>query len=137
MKHLHILIIEDDPDIIEDLPRVLTTYEMDCVSTSDSTEAIMRVERGGLDCIVLDLKMPPSEDMTDDETDGGRLTGLIVCRRIRAFDRSIPILVLTSISDISVHSMVLQAGANKIMCKPQYPDEIVNTIRAMTRSVSA
>ena len=133
MKQLRVLLVEDDLDLIEDLPRTLATYDINCVATSDSNEAVMRVQEGSHDCVILDLKMPYPEDMTDDETKGGRLTGLVVCRRIRRFDAKTPILVVTSITDPAVHADVLRAGVNKVLCKPVFPDEIVNAIRAMTR----
>jgi two-component system response regulator MprA len=131
MNRKRVLIIEDDPDLIEDLPRAFQAYELDAVGESDLGKAVAQAGSGDFDCVILDLRMPPAFDMTDEETKGGRLTGVVVCRRLRAVNPTIPVLVYTIASDPEDHKLAMQAGANSIMIKPCFTDQLVQAIRLL------
>jgi DNA-binding response OmpR family regulator len=128
-----VLLVEDEPDLLEDMPMVLSTYELEVRATSDYDEALRQVRSGMVRAVILDAKMPPGPDMDAAETDDGRLTGVIVCKRIRAIDAEIPVLFVTSLSDPRAHAIALQAGANEVVEKPVYPDEIVQRLRRLLR----
>jgi DNA-binding response OmpR family regulator len=133
MPQDRILLIEDDQDLLEDLPKVLRTYGLDAFATSDCKEAVRRVKEGSIDGVILDCKMPPSDDMSDEETDSGRLSGALVCKRLKQARPSVPILVVTSLSDPKAHTTIRNAGANDIIVKPVYPDEIVQRLKRLLR----
>jgi CheY-like chemotaxis protein len=130
VNQIKVLLVEDDREMMEDLPLLLGTYGLD-VRVAPCESALLASREDPPQCILLDLKMPPPADMTDDETDSGRLTGVVLCRRIRAELPKVPILVFTSVSDEKAHREVRAAGANQILVKPQYPDEMVQQIRRL------
>lgn len=132
---LNILVVDDETDLIEDLPAVLRTYGISAIATADYAEAVKMAKDTPFDCIVLDLKMPPSADMPHERVDSGRLTGVIVCERLRCVTNA-PILVCTSITNRTTHKLACTAGANLILAKPCYPDELVQHIKALARPMS-
>lgn len=131
MEKLRVLIIEDSQDILEDLPLVLETYGIVATPLGNHSEASRILAGGEFDCVLLDIKMPPSDNMSDDETDNGRLTGVLVCRALREMNRDIPIVAVTSLSDPRSHETIKAAGANSILMKPCYVDQIVSVIREL------
>jgi two-component system, NtrC family, response regulator AtoC len=68
-------------------------------------EALQRLERGGIDAIVTDLTMPGMD-------------GIELARRVRALDRSLPIVVLTVNASIERAVDAIRAGANDFLQKP-------------------
>jgi DNA-binding response OmpR family regulator len=133
MAHDLILVIEDDEDLLEDLPKVLRTYNFNVSSTTDYKEAVNQVQEGSIGAVILDMKMPPSADMNSHEADDGRLTGVVVCRRLREVSRSIPIVFVTSLTDPKAHALAREAGANDVLQKPVYPDEIVQRLNRLLK----
>src|SRR5512143_197148 len=77
-----LLLVEDDAAIAEPLARALRRdgYEVDWVATG--AEAIALAKAGSLDLVVLDLGLPD-------------IDGVDVCRRLRADDPDLPVLMLT------------------------------------------
>lgn len=130
----NVLLIEDEKDLLEDMPQLLKTYGLDASATSNFEKAAEWVAEGRFDCIILDLKMPPVAWMSDEETENGRTTGLVVCEMLRKADARVPILVVTSVRDADVHSLATKAGANAVLQKPCYPDEIVQKLKLLMRN---
>jgi CheY-like chemotaxis protein len=136
-----ILLIEDDKDMVEDVPplmsqpqygievdTILVTPEMDIGTLRN------KIKAKPYDCLVLDIRMPPCVGMTNDETEGGRITGVLLCRQIRKILPTTPILVFTAVSDPDVQRAILHEGANRILDKPAQPDQLAEKIRQIVRS---
>jgi DNA-binding response OmpR family regulator len=129
----HVLVVEDEQDLLEDLPLLFETYGFMAQATGNFDEAYELLRNGHFDCVLLDLKMPPGADMSDEEADNGRRTGMVVCRTIRRMCPDVPILVVTSVRDRNEHSLAVKAGASYVIQKPCYPDEIVNRMKALMK----
>lgn len=117
-----LLLVEDDPDLLEVLR---LTFEMDGfnpVLASDGEQAISKARRHAPDLIVLDLMLP-------------KLDGLEVCRQLRADDAfaQVPILMLTAKSEESDVVLGLGLGADDYVCKPARPRELVARVRGLLR----
>lgn len=139
MKPMSIFLIEDDQDMVEDIPALLAPYGMqvDCLLFAAGTKTSVltdRLKSRSYGCVVLDVRMPPPTGMTVEETEGGRLTGVLVCREIRKELHTTPILVFTAVSDPDVHQKIREAGANFILAKPAYPDQLAEAIKQLARS---
>ena len=117
-----LLLVEDDPDLLEVLR---LTFEMDGfnpVLASDGEQAIAKARRHAPDLIVLDLMLP-------------KLDGLEVCRQLRSEEAfaHVPILMLTAKSDESDVVLGLGLGADDYVCKPARPRELVARVRGLLR----
>lgn len=117
-----LLLVEDDPDLLEVLR---LTFEMDgfnLVLATDGEQALAQARRHVPDLIILDLMLP-------------KLDGLEVCRTLRADQAfaQLPILMLTAKSDEADVVLGLGLGADDYVCKPARPRELVARVRGLLR----
>src|SRR2546428_9558105 len=114
-----ILVVDDDRDVRETIVELLRREGFDVVEAADGLEALLQVKRSRPAGVVLDLVMP-------------RLGGLDAIKRIRAFDRTIKIVVITGASDQELHQQALALGAVAVLAKPLSPADVVAALRAET-----
>jgi two-component system response regulator MprA len=119
---MRILIADDELAVRDALGRALTSEGYDVAFAGDGDETLLAVERDEPDAAVLDVMMPPPD-------------GLEVCRRLRAADNTIPILMLTAKREVSDRVAGLDAGADDYMAKPFALDELLARLRALLRRV--
>jgi two-component system phosphate regulon response regulator PhoB len=118
----HILIVDDEPDIIELLEYNLRQAGHSVVSARDGSSALAAVRRERPDLIVLDLMLPD-------------IPGTEVCRRLRkeSETEAIPILMLTARSEEIDRVVGFEVGADDYVVKPFSPREIVLRVQALLR----
>ncbi len=115
-----LLLIEDEPNIIEALSFLLTRDGWTVHAHSDGATAAARVRSGLPELIVLDAMLP------------GR-SGFDVLRDLRADPdtAAIPILMLTARGQERDREMALRLGATQFMTKPFANAELVAEIRRL------
>jgi len=117
-----ILVIEDDPDIA-DLLRIHLGdlgYAVDRVS--DGKAGLARALQGSYALVILDLMLP-------------LLDGLEVCKRIRAQNRYLPILMLTAKAEEVDKVLGLELGADDYLTKPFSIRELIARVKALFRRI--
>lgn len=121
---MKILLVEDDAQIGQFLATTLTThrYAVDVV-TDGQTGLDLAIERD-YDVILLDVLLP-------------KLNGIEVCRAIRRYGRTTPILMLTGQSTSEDIVVGLDAGADDYVVKPCDPARLLARIRALLRRQEA
>jgi len=117
-----ILIVEDEPDILDLISYNLKQAGFSVVPVETGEEAIEVAEREQLALIVLDLMLPG-------------IDGLEVCRLLkqRVESKSIPVLMLTARTEEVDRIVGLELGADDYLVKPFSPRELVLRIRAILR----
>ena len=108
-----ILIVEDDPNIIELLTYNLNEADFDVHAVLDGADALQRAVADVPDLIILDLLLP-------------KVDGLEVCRFLKRDPRTaaIPVIMLTA-KDEEVDRIVgLELGADDYIAKPFSPREV-------------
>ncbi len=116
----HILVIEDEPTVIEFL-RTGLTYEGYRVSVAEGgREGLRRAIGGGIDLIILDIMLPDMD-------------GFDLCRHLRQRGDETPIIMLTAKRDIADRVTGLDAGADDYIVKPFSFAELLARIRATLR----
>jgi len=118
-----VLVAEDDRSVRESLVRALRLEGYDVHPVTDGEQALAAVDSDPPDLIVLDIMMP-------------NVDGLTVCRRLRARDVDLPILMLTARHEISDRVTGLDAGADDYLVKPFALDELTARMRALLRRTS-
>lgn len=115
-----ILHIEDEPDIIFVMKKLLTFHGFDVTSVSDSEEGLKVAFENVPDLILMDLNMP-------------KIDGYEACRRLRADERtrSVPILMVTGAYLKDVEALCREAGANGCVSKPYEPAEFVEKVKSL------
>ncbi len=121
-----ILIIDDEPDIVEFVEYNLTKEQFDTATAADGLSALRAVRESPPDLVLLDLMLPG-------------LDGLEVCRRLKA-DRvtaHIPIIMLTAKGEESDVVAGLEIGADDYVSKPFSMRLLLARIRAVLRRSGA
>ena len=115
-----LLVVEDDDAISAPLVRALARegHEVDHVATGEA--ALDRLEDGGVDLVVLDLGLPDAD-------------GVDVCRRLRAQDPRLAVLILTARSSELDEVLGLDAGADDYLTKPFTLSVLSARVRALLR----
>ncbi len=113
-----ILLVEDEPAILESLAYVLSRDGFLVVPAKNAAEAAALAD--GADLVVLDLMLP----------DG---SGFDLIRSWRATARPMPIIVLSSRDAEADRVAALESGADDYVTKPFSPREIVARVRAVLR----
>lgn len=117
-----ILVIEDEPDIVELIQYWLEREGYLVMTASDGETGLAEALERKPDLIVLDLMMPG-------------IDGLEVCRRLRESEATAatPILMLTARSEEADIVVGLELGADDYMTKPFSPRQLVARVRAHLR----
>jgi len=117
-----VLIVEDDPSLVELLSYNLQTSGFNTLVETEGEGAVAAIEERNPDIIVLDWMIP-------------NLSGIDVCRRVRAMpeNHDTPIIMLTARSEETDKILGLEAGADDYMVKPFSPKELVARLHAILR----
>ncbi len=114
-----VLIVEDEPSLVEALEFALTEEGFAVVSANDGESSLTMFEREQPDLVVLDLMLPT-------------LPGTEVCKRIRARSAT-PIIMLTA-RDSEIDKVVgLEVGADDYVTKPFSMRELIARVKAVLR----
>lgn len=119
MPHDLILLVDDEPNIIELASMYLQQDGFRVISAADGLTALERVAQDRPALMVLDLMLP-------------RLDGWEVCKRVRA-ESDLPILMLTARDDDIDKIVGLELGADDYLTKPFNPRELVARVKAILR----
>ena len=117
-----ILLVEDEPAILESLAYVLGRDGFQVVTAKTAAEA--DAQAVNVDLVVLDLMLP----------DG---SGFDLIRGWRARERPMPVIVLSSRDAEADRVAALESGADDYVTKPFSPREIVARVRAVLRRSAA
>lgn len=117
---MKILLVEDEPKVASFLHQGLTEQHHTVDLAADGVLGLRLAQGGHYDLIVLDTLLPG-------------LSGLEVCRQVRAQDTSVPILMLTALGETDDKIRGLDAGADDYLVKPFAFQELLARIRALTR----
>jgi two-component system, OmpR family, alkaline phosphatase synthesis response regulator PhoP len=117
-----ILIVEDDPDILNLISLYLQKAGHEVEALSDGAAVPSRLKSNPADLLVLDLMLPG-------------MGGLEICRAVRNDPATarLPVIMLTARSDESDRVAGLELGADDYVTKPFSPKELVARVAALLR----
>lgn len=117
-----VLLVDDEPDLVELLQYALENEGFRVLSASDGAEGLTVAREEHPDIIVLDIMMP-------------RMDGMDLTRKLReeAQLRLTPILLLTARSEENDEILGLDAGADDYLPKPVSPKLFVSRVKALLR----
>ena len=116
-----ILLVDDDPDILDAMSAVLTMHEYAVVTAKDGQDGLAKLRSEKPDLMILDLMMP-------------RMDGFAVCKELQdprwAKLSNIPIIILTSVREDAGRRRYqlgtgLQLRVNDYMEKPIDPSTLL------------
>lgn len=120
MTGSRILVVEDEPNIVESLRFILEHADYEVESVSDGSEALDRLRRKSFSAIILDVMLPG-------------MNGFDVLRAIRADDdlAALPVVVLTAKGQANDRKTAEEIGASAFITKPFSNAEVVSQIHAL------
>lgn len=116
----HILLVDDEQAIIENLQPFLERSGFRVSSASNGKMALDVISKDTPDLVVMDVLMPVMD-------------GRQVLRQLRQQENWLPVILLTQIGESTERAMALEEGADDYLNKPFNPHELVARIRAVTR----
>jgi DNA-binding response OmpR family regulator len=116
-----VLIVEDEPTLLEALAYNLERQGYEVVTASDGLMAVELARQERPDVIVLDVMLP-------------KMDGFEVCRTLRR-EMNVPILMLTARDDEIDKVVGLEVGADDYMTKPFSMRELTARVKALLRRV--
>ena len=117
-----ILLVEDDPSLIELVRYNLEAADFDVAVEMDGDGGLMAIRERDFDAVILDWMMP-------------NMSGIEVVRQIRRMNdkRATPVIMLTARGEETDKIRGLDAGADDYVVKPFSPAELVARVRALLR----
>lgn len=115
-----VLLIEDEPNIIEAVSFILSRDGWDVKTHSNGHDAIDAVRNRTPDLIILDVMLPGK-------------SGFDILKEIRSDQQFAltPVLMLTARGQVKDREMAEKAGASRYMTKPFSNAEVLDAVRSM------
>ncbi|OLS39998.1 response regulator transcription factor [Bacillus sp. MRMR6] len=117
-----ILIVDDDPKIVELIEIYLSNEGYILFKAYDGEQALASMEINKVDLVILDVMMP-------------KVDGLEVCKQIRQVN-TLPILMLSAKAEDMDKIIGIMTGADDYMIKPFNPLELAVRVKALLRRVA-
>lgn len=115
-----ILIVEDDPEMVEILALNMEASGYSVTTATDGYEALRKFDDEKPDLVTLDLQMPT-------------ITGYRLLRLFKNSDQAVPVIVLTAFSFEEAEE-VASLGADDFITKPvHFPELFVKIARALSQ----
>ena len=118
MHQTTILVVDDDPSINKLLKTILETEGWKTISAIDGDNAIKSFYENLPDLVILDIMMPGTD-------------GIEVCRHIANASPSVPIVMLSALSDSGNKVRCLGMGAYDYITKPFQTEELIARLKAL------
>jgi two-component system copper resistance phosphate regulon response regulator CusR len=118
--NMKILIIDDEPAIVQFLKEGLEANMYAVESAADGERGAFLGRTGNYDLIILDYLLP-------------KMNGAEVLAEIRREKKHVPVLMLTVKSELADKSEVFAAGADDYLTKPFLFDELLLRVRALLK----
>jgi len=118
-----VLVVEDESDLARVVKRHVESLGCQVQLAATGEEALV-LAREVFDLVLLDVMLPG-------------IDGMEVCRRLRALNRYMPVLMLTARSSDIDKVMGLESGADDYLTKPFSVQELLARIKAIFRRMDA
>ena len=119
-----VLVVEDDPGILRTVADNLRFEQYEVVTATDGESAYRTQQQELPDLIVLDLMLP-------------RMSGFELCKRLRADDVQVPVLMLTARGEEADRVRGLDTGGDDYLTKPFSLPELMARVRALLRRAAS
>jgi CheY-like chemotaxis protein len=117
----NVLIIDDDPDLLDLLRQILVAEQYNVRTARDGREGLAEMRRQTPDVVLLDLAMP-------------ELTGAATLKEIRKDCGDVPVILHTAFADGELVKQALAFSPFTLLAKPCSPAQILETVRKVQRS---
>ena len=117
---LHVLMIDDDKGLCSLIMDYLAPYDIRVSCATDGKSGVEMALQKNHDAVLLDMMLPG-------------IDGLAILRRLRAEKPSLPVVIISSQTDVSDRIIGLEMGADDYVPKTLAPRELLARLRAVLR----
>ena len=117
---MKLLIIEDEPSLLNSITRYFRQEQFLCEGVSTYNEALQRIEDYPYDCIILDINLP-----------GG--SGLQLLKFLREDKKKEGVIIISARNSLDDKIMGLDYGADDYLTKPFHLPELSARVKALIR----
>jgi two-component system, LuxR family, response regulator FixJ len=111
-----VYVVDDDADVLGSLRFLLETDGFEVRTFRSGTSLLNAVRPTGVDCFVIDYKMPD-------------MNGIDLAGRLRNRDIAAPVILITGYPDENISVRAASAGVRHVLLKPLLDDSLVTRIR--------
>ena len=111
-----VYVVDDDADVLGSLRFLLETDGFDVRTFRSGVALLNAVRSTGVDCFVIDYKMPD-------------MNGIDLAGRLRNRDVAAPVILITGYPDEGITARAAAAGVRHVLLKPLLDDSLVTRIR--------
>jgi two-component system, NtrC family, response regulator HydG len=111
MSPARILLVDDEPDMLENCSRILSRQGHTCMTAANGREALAILERDRPDLVVTDLKMP-------------EMDGMALLQHAHELDPTLPVIMLTGFATIESAVAAVKEGAFDYLPKSFSVDQL-------------
>ena len=104
-RPIKILVVDDDPGHLTTLKTIIRSWGYVAETGEDGTVAVERVKSEPFDLVLMDVRM-------------AKMSGIEALEQIKAYNPSIPIIIMTAYSSVDSAVEALKAGAYDYLIKP-------------------
>jgi len=118
----HVLVVDDDPDQLALLSRMISAEGMRAETVPDGYAALTQVTRAPPDLILLDVLLPD-------------IDGFAVCEQLKGDPATamIPVVLVTALEDKASRLRGIRAGADDFLSKPVRREELIARVHSLRR----
>ena len=117
---MKLLLVDDEPDLLDQLVKMLTRQRYDVDTAADGEAALDKLFDNPYDLVVLDIMLPKTD-------------GLSVLKEMRAAGIQTPVIMLTAKGAVEDKVKGLDYGADDYLAKPFAMEELMARIRTLFR----
>jgi putative two-component system response regulator len=110
-----LLVVDDDPYVLESIAALLREFDYTVHTCQNAHDAMKQVEKNQYDVILTDIKMP-------------QVTGIELLQSIHAYDRQVPVILMTAFAELDVAVDAIKRGAFDFITKPYNPDYLLHSV---------
>ena len=111
-----VYVVDDDADVLGSLRFLLETDGFDVRTFRSGAALLNAVRRTGVDCFVIDYKMPD-------------MNGIDLAGRLRTRDIAAPVILITGYPDENISAKAAAAGVRHVLLKPLLDESLAKRIR--------
>ena len=119
-----VLVVDDDPVIVESFDRVLTPRGYAVIHAANGEQALERLAAEDYDLVYTDIKMPG-------------MSGIEVARRVRASRPWLPVVIVTGYGSAENQARAKEIGVTAFLDKPLTPEMIERATAEFTTEGAA
>jgi putative two-component system response regulator len=111
-----ILVVDDDPSVLESTSRLLSTSGYLVFSYGNATDAARKLQENNIRVVLTDIMMP-------------EVNGLQLLEKVHSFDSEIPVIMMTAYAEINMTIDAIRKGAFDFLLKPFKPEYLAHSVK--------